>query len=476
MEVLGGGTTVISLLQTAWQVIEYVKAVKSAGEAQQKVLVELVRARTLLNSLSDLAEDFKDDEWSRALQSLGGPLGVLSEFKALLEWIMDDMGVLNSQQQGVSPSASTPEPPRFREKIRRKLSSRLSLSMRPVQKRKPNSPDYSHDQVSNTGMKDAIKDIAWPFKEAEIQKLLGKLESIKTQLLLALSSDNVRLSRLIRDELQSVHRDIWILREYQEGSKPWTTQQDLIFRSISRIKFSPDYFPDDIAVCKESASTLLDDHTFAQWLTDDTRNTSLLLSGIGGSGKTYMFQGVEAYLRTMPSHHETFVVAVYFSFRNRDRAQSLQAVLAFVVETMMQQRPQIQKYYNRLMLTGEGPLEVADSLRIIHRARQAFQRFYILMDGLDVCDAQQAHVIFERLTRLHNPLKIFATSRGSSLNSHFSNEIKMSQLIQDGIRTFIRRSVEAKVTVAAGSALSDHYATLERVTENILRRSKGQYV
>jgi len=81
------------------------------------------------------------------------------------------------------------------------------------------------------------------------------------------------------------------------------------------------------------------------------------------------------------------------------------------------------------MLTGEGPLEVDDSLRIIHRARQDFRNFYVLIDALDECDAQQVQVVVERLTGLRNPLKIFATSREMSLATYFSNEIKMEQLL-----------------------------------------------
>jgi hypothetical protein len=456
MEVLGGGTTVISLLQTAWQVIEYVKAVKSAGEAQQKVLVELVRARTLLNSLSDLAEYFKDDEWSRALQSLSGPHGVLSEFKALLEWIMDEMGVANPQQQGASSSIPTPTPgpSGHREKIRSKFSSRLASSARPAQKPKPNSPANTHDHSSNIGLKDAIKDITWPFKEAEVDKLLGKLESIKTHLLLALSSDNVRLSRLIRDELQSVHGEIGILREHQEGSKAWTTQQDLIFRFISSIDFSSRGFQDNIAELKKSAGILLQDAVFIRWL-NDLSAPSLLLSGSPGSGKTSLCRVVENYLENLSSNSDTFVVAIYFSFRNRNKAQSLQAILAFIVETMLNQRPQIQKYYNRLMLTGEGPLEVDDSLRIIHRARQDFRDFYVLIDALDECDAQQAQVIVERLTGLRNPLKIFATSREMNLTTYFSNEIKMEQLLPpDAMQAMVEKYVRDFKPPVSGSTLT----------------------
>jgi hypothetical protein len=470
MEVLGGGTTIISLLQTAWQVIEYVKAVKSAGEAQQKVLIELIRARNLLNSLSDVAETFKNDEWSRALQSLNGPDGVLSEFKALLEWIMDEMGVPKSQQQKASPLTPTPGTSGLRERIRLKFSSRT----RPAREKQPNGPDNSHNQTTSMRLKFAIKDILWPFKEAQVQELLGKLERIKTHLLLALSSDNVRLSGLIRDQLQSVHGEIGILREHQEGSKAWTPQQDLIFRSIAGVDFSSNHFSDDIVELKESASTLLQDPIFAGWLANDTRDTSLLLTGMGGTGKTSMCRVVENYLR---SSSDTFVVAVYFSsFKNQGKAQSLQTVLAFIIETMLHQRPQVQKYYNRLMLTGEGPLMVEDSLRIIHRARQDFRNFYILIDGLDSCDDQQAQVIIERLTRLHHPLRIFATSRYYRLTTQFSNELKMEDLTLSGIRSYISRSLLAKYPVAPfGYSLGD-FAELERLTEEILRRSDGQYV
>ena len=66
------------MLQTAWQVIEYVRAVKGAGEVRQKVILELIRARALLGSLSGVAADVKDDAWFRALQVLDSLDGVLS--------------------------------------------------------------------------------------------------------------------------------------------------------------------------------------------------------------------------------------------------------------------------------------------------------------------------------------------------------------------------------------------------------------
>jgi hypothetical protein len=157
--------------------------------------------------------------------------------------------------------------------------------------------------------------------------------------------------------------------------------------------------------------------------------------------------------------------------------QSLQDVLAFIVETMLEQRPHIQKYYNRLMLTGEGPLEVEDSLRIIHRARQDFRDFYILIDALDECDAQQAQVIVEKLTRLRHPLRVFATSRQiPGMTAHFSTLINMEWLHDSGIRRYIARSLAAKSLVVSWDPSTGDATKLERAAENIWRRSQGQYV
>lgn len=476
MEVLGGGTTVISLLQTAWQVIEYVKAVRSAGDAQQKVLVELIRARTLLSSLNDVAENFKNDEWSRALESLGGPRGVLAEFKTLLELIMDVMGVPGSQQQGLGLSIPTPGASGYQEKTRSRFGSRLSLRMRPAVSAQNNNPDNIHNQTSTAISPTPTKAVLWPFKEAEVQRLLGKLESIKTQLLLALSSDNVRLSRLIRDELQSVHGEIGTIREHQEGSKAWTTQQGLIFRSIASTDFSSHRFQDSVAELKESAGMLLQHQALARWLADDTTTMSLLLSGDPGSGKTSMCRVVENYIENLSLNSDTLVVAVYFSHMNKNEAQSLQAVLASIVETMLRLRPQIHKYYNRLMLTGEGPLKVEDCLRIIHRARQDFQKFYVLIDALDECDTHQAEMVVKKLTQLRNPLKVFATSRQTPLTAYFSSQIRMEQVSQDGLSAYIERSLAAKFSVVPGSTSRDDSAKLAKISQGILRQSEGRYV
>lgn len=184
---------------------------------------------------------------------------------------------------------------------------------------------------------------------------------------------------------------------------------------------------------------------------------------------------MENFLKASGPSSEIFVAALYFSYRNKPENQSLQAVLAFIVEHMLKGHPRLQKYYNKLMLTGEGPLEVADSLRILHRARQDFQHFYIVLDALDECDDQQAQEVVQKLTSLRTPLRIFATSRliisVQHLSHSFSYEITMSDdAISHSIEIYIREAL------AKGPRFSLTKDLKEHAVHSILLQSDGVYV
>jgi len=159
---------------------------------------------------------------------------------------------------------------------------------------------------------------------------------------------------------------------------------------------------------------------------------------MGGIGKTSICNIVDSLLRTTGSPSEICVVPIYFRFASR-QVQSLQAVFAYLVEDMIHAYPRLQKYYNKLMLTGEGELEVPDSLRIIHRARQDFQQFVIILDALDECEGGLAEDVVKRLTGLRAPPSIFATSHSEGeLTRHFAYHIHMKPMdAEDGARLLL---------------------------------------
>lgn len=149
---------------------------------------------------------------------------------------------------------------------------------------------------------------------------------------------------------------------------------------------------------------------------------------------------METFLKSSRPSSEVFVAAFYFSSRDKPENQSLQAILAFTVEHLLSVHPRCQKYYNKPMLTGEGPLNVADSLRIIHRARQDFQHFCIILDALDECGHQKATEVPEKVLNLHRPLRIFATSRPEFdiKRDHLLHEIEiLEEVVQDGVKAYV---------------------------------------
>lgn len=424
MDGLSALTTVVSVVETAWQVIEYVKAVAGAGEERQKLLHELIRARGLLATLRDLYNEAGGEEWAVALESLDGRDGALAAFKALLEEIMDEIGVKGARTTALpskdnAKTGSKSKRLKLIDYMHLTSSSRQSVTSQDQLKQSVESPAVAR----NSDMfKAFIKALKWPFTQPRLQELLNTLERIKSNFLLALSSDNVRLSRVIRNELQDVHgevrglgvglkgvkEDTAAIIEYQQGPSSLTEEQQLIIQSISSLRLQANINQERLEYLERSGAWLLHHQKFQQWR---NRGGALLLVGGPATGKTSLCKIVETLLQASGPATDVCAVAVYFSIANQPGSQSLQSLLAFIVNDMLRTHPRFQRYYNKLMLTGEGPLEVADSFKIIHRARQDFKKFYVLLDALDECEQDLAREIVKRLTSLRSPLRLFATSR-----------------------------------------------------------------
>lgn len=208
MDGLSAATTVVSVLQIAYQVNEYIKTVRGAEEDRRKLLLELTRARGLLATLVDVSEDVEDDMWSQALQNLDGPDGPLETFKALLEDVLDKMGIERYPN----------ETPHSREFIlmpgKSKLSKLMGHHTTPSPSNNVGTPPNSHSRTIVTRAGTAVKDLKWPFTQPHVQEMLNTLERIKTHFLVALSSDNIRLSKLIHDELGTVRIEVGGIKDY----------------------------------------------------------------------------------------------------------------------------------------------------------------------------------------------------------------------------------------------------------------------
>jgi hypothetical protein len=120
-------------------------------------------------------------------------------------------------------------------------------------------PPNDYHRTITVQLKSTVKDLKWPFTQPEVEALIDKLELIKTHFLVAISSDNVRLSKLIYGDTRAII-------EHQEGSIPWTQEQKLLFKTISTIKPPPHATFKQLERLKKGASWLLHHSKFHNWL------------------------------------------------------------------------------------------------------------------------------------------------------------------------------------------------------------------
>ena len=456
MDGLSSATAIFATLNTALSVIKYIRAVAGANEARKKLLRELAQTRGLLSTLQDLYYDASKETWSSAMQAGSGSL---VEFKELVDEIEKAL-------RGDKPTVDN---------------------------------DSKHPQIRHTLNQLAyrMQDLKWPYTDSKVDKLLERLEQIKSMMLLVLDIDSWKSSRLIEGKLSDMHTDLGTidtgvkaldskfdnfagsaesidkrtgnLLEYVEGNKIWTGEQERLFRSISMANLSFAEDPNFESYTVKHNTWIFAHSTFNEWLES---GETLLLTGGPGTGKSTICRAVQSFLR---SGDGSCVVAIDFDRGSKD-IPGLREVFAHIVDRMIEEKKSFQKYYNKLMLTGMEPLGIENSLRIIHRARQDFQRFCIILEGLD---AWQDYGAVEELmciiTKMRAPLTIFATSRSDpSIKTLFRHVIdtKDHDPTED-IRSYVRHMLEQN---SALSRILEEEAQLAATIDRVTELARGVYV
>jgi hypothetical protein len=133
MDVVGAVASIVTLIELATTVIEYIKNTKEGGEERKKLLRE---ASGTLNFLVLLKNQAEEKEWAHTLRIIALPKGPMEQFRIALE----------------------------------RLASKLS----PV-----------------GGIRSAGKALTWYFRKEEVSEILAIIERQKSLFVLALENDHM---------------------------------------------------------------------------------------------------------------------------------------------------------------------------------------------------------------------------------------------------------------------------------------------
>ncbi|KAF2116888.1 hypothetical protein BDV96DRAFT_37679 [Lophiotrema nucula] len=162
-EALGAAASVLTIIDSVGRVTKLVLSCKNATNESRRLVQELSHVRGLLTTLEEttLIHQDNNDEWSSAILDFGADDGVLHQFKQLLDLLELGIGA-PSQKKGF-----------------KRLKSVLQ----------------------------------WPYKENETFKLINAVERYKTLFGLALGDNHIRLSRVIKENMEMLKVELETVRD-----------------------------------------------------------------------------------------------------------------------------------------------------------------------------------------------------------------------------------------------------------------------
>lgn len=425
MNGISDAASLVTLLQLAGAVINYVNTVIDAPAQKRKLLAALIQARGLLSTLVELTNEVQDEDWSHTIQSLSTRNGPLSTFQELLEHM--------ARKLGITPS--------------------------------------------DVRTKTVLDRLRWPFDQTSFQEMIISLEKLQSHFLLAMANDHIRLSKAIRDELHEVQKQLTeaTFRSQRQTIMSLSKEQELIVKSLSLGDLFHELNGDEVMERRAGAEWFLLNNAFKKWHdTSHTPNT-LVLTGPPGSGKSSICQVTRFFLKAWhQSEIDTCVAYFAFNFSQQEKLSEA-LVLSNIVQQILLERPYLTEHIAALRVTG-GPLSSIESIGLISRARRDLKHFYVILDGLDECEGTSRNVV-ETLLQIKPPLSILAAGRATSaafgtlqdsVIVHADDTMTLSAHLET-----IKKMLEKNSRI---TAYLDHSPeTLAKAAKLIFQQSNGRY-
>ncbi|KAL8968170.1 MAG: hypothetical protein Q9183_002589 [Haloplaca sp. 2 TL-2023] len=309
------------------------------------------------------------------------------------------------------------------------------------------------------GRRKLLTAITWPYKEAEINKILKSIEQQKTSITLALELDHSRLSEAIRKEVALLSNQV---RGVDEKIYNLCNTEDSM--NIQHWLDAPDpHLEYSTALrqrCPATGSWFLKENVYEQWLVDT--NLSIWLHGNPGCGKTFLCatvlehilalpaSGVVSMPPTEPSYHE-----LYFFFDGKDDAkQRLRNMIRSLVQQMCTQLGGSANEVRALFSAcggGKRQPECEQLLTVLHQLLSRSEGAYLVIDALDEC--HERHGLLTAIQEIANwedvRVHLFFTSRREAeiedSMAFLRKEVYKVRIDSDTIDPDIRRYVRHRL-------------------------------
>ncbi|KAI1841262.1 hypothetical protein JX266_012574 [Neoarthrinium moseri] len=343
--------SLIAIVNLSWSLVKYIKDVKDGGKERKELREELI---ALYEVFEDLKSEFEyhesgeADGWSKPIKPLFKYGGPVDQLKAVLEELTGAI---------ITPSQRA-------ELVGRKLK--------------------------------------WPFQKADIEKLLGRLRSLKGTISLTLTRASLEIGHNIKTGVQQVHSALETVAV--ENAVKWISSLD--FRMSQKADQKQPLFG--------TGQWFLDDPQVRSW--SECRTRALWCHGIPGAGKTVLASVMFQQLTEQNSTANTMVLMAYCSFDDKNTHSAYNILCSFVRQLVEQHGTMPESVEQLHAEYGKGLQQSRpDFARVVETISTELRRFdnvFVILDGLDELPVHHQRTKLLRTLESLDPLpQLMVTSR-----------------------------------------------------------------
>ena len=333
------------------------------------------------------------------------------------------------------------------------------------------------------------KMLIWPFKANAVQEILQVIQKQKSNLILALASDEARAVSQMEDSLETnAEALLQIKHGLAQNMATMTEVRDVVQNEIERKELekmkqwlqSTDPGPNHRAAQEAheplTGNWLLESPDYCAWRAGS--GALLWLNGISGCGKTVLSATVIEDVRRFCSTNPDICYAYYyFDFNDaaKSKPHSMVSSLLGILGCRMESHPQCIRDLHDMYLSGQQEPSFDDMFSALVSVLQGRPKVYIILDALDECMEQDR--LLKCICTMESTCKnvsIFVSSRREyniieALVDHVTYDIDMKTAAVDAdIELFVQNILSTDR--ALGKWSSDIRAEIK---DELCRRSGG---
>jgi ankyrin repeat domain-containing protein 50 len=252
--------------------------------------------------------------------------------------------------------------------------------------------------------------LQWPLEAKGIEKILGRLEKLKSEFYTALAGDTAILTDSIQDTVEEVRETVQDMKAAEEKNRilMWLDGPDpSINHNSAKSKREP-------GTCE----WLVASKDFTSWFNTPATSQLLWLHAFPGAGKTILSSAVIEHLCSQPLSADYAVIYYYFDFSNASR-QTYLGFLRSLVRQICARTKTVPKSAVELFDACKGVAPGSEQLlKLLKDLLKKPLRTFLIIDALDECpeseDNERKHVLaaLAEIKALKAPnLSIFVASR-----------------------------------------------------------------